>query len=77
MHIIISETSLKIQPISPFYRQEMRRHANILGGDGPEYTLRTYAIANTFSYSMQTRFHSFEMCQFRIQQEWVALSTLP
>jgi len=23
----------KIQPISPFYGQEMRRHANILGGE--------------------------------------------
>lgn len=59
------------------YGQEMRRHATILGGDGPEYTLRKYVIANTFSYSMQTEFHSFEMCQFRIQQERVALPTLP
>lgn len=44
---------------------------------GPEYTLRKYVNANTSSYSMLTRFHSFEMCPFRIQQVRVALSRLP
>ncbi len=44
---------------------------------GPEYTLHKYVNANTSSYSMLTRFHSFEMCPFRIQQVRVALSSLP
>lgn len=44
---------------------------------GLEYTLRKYVNANTSSYSMLTRFHSFEMFPVRIQQEWVALSRLP
>lgn len=47
-----------------------------LGAAGPEYTLRKYVNTNAFSYSMQTGFHSFEMCQFRIQQVWVALPTV-
>ncbi len=44
---------------------------------GPEYTLRKYVNANTSSYSTLTRFHSFEMCPFRIHQVRVALSRLP
>jgi len=62
MHIIISETSKK-------YNQSLHFTDKKCGdmqifwvvSDGPEYTLRKYVIANTFSYTMQTRFHSFEM----------------